>query len=74
MVDWSSSLTFVPLAVGADLVGFKLDKALEGRCVLRRPLGGRVRCSSRHLVAIDSLPLDEPRTADIDSSSRCLDK
>lgn len=41
-------LTFVPLAVCADLVGFKLEQALDRNLILGSPLCGRVGRSSRH--------------------------
>lgn len=40
--------TFVPLAVGAYLVGFQLEQRLDGRLVLGRPFGSGVGRTSRH--------------------------
>lgn len=39
-------LTFVLLAIGTNLVAFQLQEALDCLCVLRRPVGGRVRSDS----------------------------
>jgi hypothetical protein len=38
----------VPFAIRADLIGFQLEKTLDGSLVLRRPLGGGVRGSPGH--------------------------
>lgn len=53
--EFHGCLTFVPLAIGADLVGLEFQEALDGRLVLRRPLGGGVGCSSGHSVGKDPL-------------------
>lgn len=43
-----SLLTLILLAVGAGLVGLEFEEALDGRLVLRRPLGRGIGRSSRH--------------------------